>query len=68
MKREKTFSFRLSHQLRNALAEASQAERRSVANLVEKILCEWLEESDYLQSAATTDRMIAQRRQGWGTP
>jgi hypothetical protein len=61
MRREKIFSFRLSHQLRNALAEAAQAERRSVANLVEKILCEWLEDSHYLQSATTNDRMVAQR-------
>lgn len=66
MRKERIFSFRLSHQLRNALTQAARAERRSTSNLVEKILCEWLEESNYLPRA-TTDRMVALRSHGWGT-
>jgi hypothetical protein len=37
------YSWRLSHHLKNELQEAARAERKSVADLLEEIVADWLQ-------------------------
>ena len=48
-------SFRVTHELKEALEVAAKADRRSVSSLAEKILAEWLEQNGFLQPIKTLD-------------
>ena len=52
MPKSEAISVRVSAETKAAAEKAAEADRRSVASLVEKILAEWLKANGYLKTAA----------------
>jgi len=57
-------AFRVESHLKQALEQAARADGRSVSNLVERILVEWLTANGHLDKPAAAP---GQKRRGRGT-